>query len=230
MGSGGPSGAAGFVPPGAGLAALRTAAAACTGCELAGPARQTVFSSGSATARMALVGEQPGDVEDQRGQPFVGPAGQLLDTALGELGIDRSEVYVTNAVKHFRFSGGEAGSRRIHQTPDMLHVDACKPWLLAELAIVDPQVVVLLGATAGKALLGPTFRVSRYRGRLIPRAGRPDEPAALQGGWLLATLHPSAVLRADDRTTAYAGFVADLRLAATATSLPPRAVTSPGQA
>ena len=227
-------GAAGFVPAGAGLAALRTAAAGCTGCELAGPATQTVFSAGSASARLAFVGEQPGDVEDRRGLPFVGPAGQLLDRALGDVGIDRSTVYVTNSVKHFRFTGGRTpggstpgvstpsastpsgsgGTRRIHQTPDALHVDACKPWLLAELAVVDPEVVVLLGATAGKALLGPTFRVTRDRGRLIPRAGRRDEPAAVQAGWLLATLHPSAILRADDRDAAYAGFVADLRLAA----------------
>ena len=147
--------------------------------------------------------------------PFVGPAGQLLDRALSDAGIPRSQVYVTNAVKHFRFTGGDGGTRRIHQTPDPSHVDACKPWLLAELAIVDPEVVVLLGATAGKALLGPTFRVGRYRGRLIPRIGRSDEPAAVQGGWLLATVHPSAVLRADDREAAYEGFVTDLRLAAT---------------
>ena len=220
MDGAGPAGAAGFVPPGAGLAGLRAAAAGCNGCELAGPATQTVFSSGAATARIALVGEQPGDVEDRRGTPFVGPAGQLLDRALGEVGIDRSEVYVTNAVKHFRFSAGQDGRRRIHQTPDTLHVDACKPWLLAELAVVDPQVVVLLGATAGKALLGPTFRVGRYRGRLIPRAGRADEPAALQGGWMLATLHPSAVLRADDPEAVFAGFVADLHLAAAAAGGP----------
>jgi uracil-DNA glycosylase len=207
-------GAAGFVPAAASLGGLRTAASGCTGCELAGPATQTVFSAGGAGARLAFVGEQPGDVEDQRGLPFVGPAGQLLDRALGEVGIDRSTVYVTNSVKHFRFSGGTGGTRRIHQTPDTLHVDACKPWLLAELALVDPDVVVLLGATAGKALLGPTFRVTRDRGRLMPRAGRRDEPAALQGGWMLATLHPSAILRADDRDVAYAGFVADLRIAA----------------
>lgn len=210
-------GAAGFVPAGAGLAALRTAALTCAGCALAGPATQTVFSAGPAGARLAVVGEQPGDVEDRRGMPFVGPAGQLLDRALGEVGIDRSTVYVTNTVKHFRFSaGGEGGggTRRIHQTPDTVHIDACKPWLLAELAVVDPDVVVLLGATAGKALLGPTFRVTRDRGRLIPRVARRDEPAALQAGWLLATLHPSAILRADDQDAAYTGFVADLRLAA----------------
>ena len=216
MGGAVPAGAAGFAPAGVGLAGLRVAAAACTGCELAGPATATVFSAGSAKARIAFVGEQPGDVEDRRGQPFVGPAGQLLDRALAEAGIDRFEVYVTNAVKHFRFTGGQGGTRRIHHTPDMWHIDACKPWLLAELAIVDPQVVVLLGASAGKALLGPTFRVGRNRGRLIPRAGRIEEPAAVQGGWLLATLHPSAILRADDRQGSYDRFVADLRLAAAA--------------
>ena len=218
MDGGAPSGAAGLVPAGAGLALLRAAAATCTGCELAGPATRTVFSAGSATARIALVGEQPGDVEDQRGVPFVGPAGQLLDRALTQAGIDRTDVYVTNAVKHFRFTGGDAGTRRIHRTPDISHVDACKPWLLAELAVVDPVVVVLLGATASKALLGPTFKVTRSRGRLIPRAGHLDEAAAVQGGWMLATLHPSAVLRAEDPDTAYSGFVADLRLAAVACS------------
>jgi len=165
---------------------------------------------------VALVGEQPGDVEDRRGAPFVGPAGQLLDRALVEAGFDRSTVYVTNAVKHFRFrtDGPPGRGRRIHMTPDALHVDACKPWLLAELALVDPELVVLLGATAGRALLGPSFRVTRERGRLIPRAGRADEPAAVQSGWFLATLHPSAILRADDQEAAFAGFVADLRVGA----------------
>jgi uracil-DNA glycosylase len=220
-------GATDFVPRGAGLAALRAAATSCTGCDLSGPATQTVFSAGSAGARIAFVGEQPGDVEDQRGLPFVGPAGQLLDRALAEIGIDRGTVYVTNAVKHFRFAQDAPGTRRIHQTPEALHVEACKPWLLAELAIVDPEVVVLLGATAGRALLGPTFRVTRDRGRLMPRAARPDEPAAWHGGWLLATLHPSAILRADDRETAYAGFVADLRLAAAVLSAAPATPVAP---
>jgi uracil-DNA glycosylase len=214
-------GAAGQVPAGAGLEQLRLAAVSCHGCELHAAATQTVFSSGSATARVALVGEQPGDVEDQRGAPFVGPAGQLLDRALAAAGIDRRTVYVTNAVKHFRFRTDGPGRRRIHQTPDDVHVEACKPWLLAELAVVDPEVVVLLGATAGKALLGPSFRVTRDRGRLIPRAGRADEPAALQSGWMLATLHPSAVLRADDPEQAYAGVVADLRVVAAALSRGP---------
>jgi len=121
------TGAAAFVPLGAGLANLRTVAASCTGCELAGPATQTVFSAGSASARLAFVGEQPGDVEDQRGLPFVGPAGQLLDRALGELGIDRRHCYVTNAVKHFRLTQRAPGNRRIHQTPEAHHVEVCKP-------------------------------------------------------------------------------------------------------
>ncbi len=207
-----------FVPEGAGMDALRSAATTCQGCELYRDATQTVFSKGSPLARVALVGEQPGDVEDRRGAPFVGPAGQLLDRALEAAGFDRSTVYVTNAVKHFRFrtDGPPGRSRRIHQTPDAVHVDACKPWLLAELALVDPDVVVLLGATAGRALLGPSFRVTRDRGRLLPRPGRADEPAAVQLGWILATLHPSAILRADDPETAYAGLVADLRVAAQA--------------
>jgi uracil-DNA glycosylase len=209
-------GAAAFVPVGSSLDGLRAAALGCHGCELYADATQTVFSKGSPTARVALVGEQPGDVEDQRGAPFVGPAGQLLDRALDEAGVDRAQTYVTNAVKHFRFRSDGPGTRRIHQTPEAVHVDACKPWLLAELAIVDPEVVVLLGATAGRALLGPSFRVTRERGRLIPRAGRADEPAAVQNGWFLATLHPSAILRADDRETAYAGLVADLRVVAAA--------------
>jgi uracil-DNA glycosylase len=209
-------GAAGQVPAGAGLEQLRAAAAGCRGCELWEAASGTVFSAGPATAALALVGEQPGDVEDRRGAPFVGPAGVLLDRALADAGIERAATYVTNAVKHFRFRTDTPGGRRIHLTPDEVHVQACKPWLLAELAVVDPEVVVLLGATACRSLLGPSFRVTRERGRLLPRPGRLDEPAAIQSGWLIATLHPSAVLRADDREQAYAGFVADLAVAASA--------------
>lgn len=205
-------GAAAFVPAGVGLDGLRAAAVGCRGCELFEGATQTVFSAGSATARIALVGEQPGDVEDRRGLPFVGPAGQLLDRAMTDAGLDRASAYVTNAVKHFRFRS-EAGGRRIHQTPELAHLTACAPWLRAELSIVDPLVVVLLGATAGKALLGPTFRVTAMRGRLVPRAGWADEPAAVRSGWFLATTHPSAVLRADDREAAYAALVSDLRTA-----------------
>jgi DNA polymerase len=173
-----------------------------------------VFSTGSAAARLALVGEQPGDAEDRQGAPFVGPAGQLLDRALGEVGIDRTDCYVTNAVKHFRFT--PTPKRRLHQTPDPEHVAACRPWLAAELAVVDPEVLVCLGATAGKALFGPSFRISRQRGILYPRAPRHDDAALVRAGWMLGTVHPSAVLRADDQEQAYAAFVADLRVAAAA--------------
>ncbi len=205
-------GAQGFVPAGAGLDQLRGAAAGCQGCELHRGATQTVFSSGSATARLAMVGEQPGDAEDRAGAPFVGPAGQLLDRALVEAGIDRADVYVTNAVKHFRFTA--TPRRRLHQTPELAHLTACRPWLVAELAVVDPEVVVCLGATAARALLGADFRVTRQRGMLFPRAARADDPGLVRAGWLMGTVHPSAVLRADDRDAAYAGLVADLRTAA----------------
>nr|CAA9321164.1 MAG: Uracil-DNA glycosylase, putative family 6 [uncultured Nocardioidaceae bacterium] len=198
--------AAPWVPPGAGLDALRAAAADCQGCELHGPATRTVFSAGSALARVVLVGEQPGDMEDRQGVPFVGPAGQLLDRALADAGIDRAQAYVTNAVKHFRFR--ETGRRRLHQTPDLSHMTACRPWLDAELALVEPDVLVCLGATAAKALFGPGFRVTRQRGQLFPRPG--------STGWMMATNHPSAVLRADDRAAAFAALVADLRVAAAA--------------
>jgi DNA polymerase len=207
--------AAPWVPAGAGLEGLRAAARECRGCELYENATQTVFSAGSAAARVAFVGEQPGDQEDRTGEPFVGPAGRLLDKALLDAGIDRSDAYVTNAVKHFRFTQEGPGKRRIHATPGANHIDACKPWLVAELAVVDPEVVVCLGATAARALLGPTFRVSKQRGTLVPRLVRdPGESAAVQNGWLTATVHPSAVLRASDRDSAYAGFVADLRVVA----------------
>lgn len=205
-------GAAGWVPAGAGLHRLRAAAAACQGCELHRDASQTVFSTGSPTARLALVGEQPGDAEDRAGAPFVGPAGRLLDRALVEAGVDRAEVYVTNAVKHFRFTA--TAQRRLHQTPDLAHLVACRPWLAAELAVVDPQVVVCLGATATRALLGPAVRVTRHRGTLFARTARRDDPDLVRSGWLLVTAHPSAVLRADDRDAAYAALVADLRTAA----------------
>ena len=214
-----------WVPPGVGVDGLREAAPACRGCELWEPATQVVFSAGSPTARLALVGEQPGDQEDRAGEPFVGPAGRLLDQALAQAGISRTDTYVTNAVKHFRFSQSGPGKRRIHATPDRLHVEACRPWLTAELGVVDPQVVVLLGATAAKSLLGPSFRVTKSRGQLFPRVvADPTEQAAVQSGWLMATIHPSAVLRAgvgtDDaegaRREALAGLVADLRIAAAA--------------
>jgi len=206
-------GAGRYVPPGAGLAGLRRAAADCQGCDLYADATQTVFSSGSVSARVVFIGEQPGDQEDRQGAPFVGPAGKLLDKALVEAGIERSDAYVTNAVKHFRFTQDGPGKRRIHQTPEAAHMTACRPWLAAELHIIDPEVIVLLGATASKALLGPSFRVTRQRGKLIARPPIDDETAR-KNAWYVATVHPSAVLRANDRDEAYAGLVADLKVAA----------------
>lgn len=216
-------GASAWVPGERSLETLRAAAPACRGCELWEPASQVVFSAGRPTARLVLVGEQPGDQEDRAGEPFVGPAGHLLDKALRDAGIDRAEVYVTNAVKHFHFTQSGAGKRRIHQTPELAHLVACRPWLAAELGVVDPEVVVCLGATAAKALLGKDFRVTKSRGQLFPhRASVDAEPSA----WLMATLHPSAVLRAGTglngeekqaaHDTAYDSLVADLRVAAAA--------------
>jgi uracil-DNA glycosylase family protein len=211
-------GAQHWVPPGADLEALREAARNCRGCELYENATQTVFSKGSPTARVVLVGEQPGDQEDRQGLPFVGPAGRLLDDALADAGIDPADSYVTNAVKHFRFTQAGPGKRRIHQTPDPAHIAACGPWLNAELAILDPEVVVTLGATAGRAMLGPSFRVTKQRGMLIPLPPRLDEEETRHAAFLVATIHPSAVLRADDRDAAYAGLVSDLKVAAEALS------------
>lgn len=193
-----------FLPSDRSLEALRAAAADCRGCPLWEPATQTVFGRGSQGARLALVGEQPGDIEDTRGLPFVGLAGHLLVEALDTAGVDRSEVYVTNAVKHFGFT--VRGKRRIHATPDALVVAACTPWLVAELEAVRPELVVLLGATAAKAVYGPSFRVTQRRGELM------DWPT--DGPRAMATIHPSAVLRSDDRDAALAGLVADLRVAA----------------
>ncbi|RKN49207.1 UdgX family uracil-DNA binding protein [Micromonospora endolithica] len=222
-------GAQEFIPPQADTTAeLREAAAGCRGCELYRDASQTVFGRGDESARVVFVGEQPGDMEDQKGLPFVGPAGRLLRKAVDDAGLDPGQIYLTNAVKHFRFE--LRGKRRIHQTPDRVHIVACRPWLVAEFARLRPEIVVVLGATAAKALLGPTFRVTRQRGELLPwpasaqhpedfrevpvdSAGRAaDAPPAR----LLATIHPSAVLRADDQDTAYDGLVADLTLAARA--------------
>lgn len=207
-------GAQAFVPQSATLEGLREAARSCRGCHLYENATQTVFSAGSATARVVLVGEQPGDQEDRRGEPFVGPAGNLLDRALSDAGIDRTQAYVTNAVKHFKFAAAGPGKRRIHQTPDQQEVVACRPWLMSELAILDPDVIVALGATAGKSLMGSDFRVTRSRGVLLEWPAREAEPAALATRFFLATIHPSAVLRADDREAAYAGLVSDLTVAA----------------
>lgn len=209
-------GAQQWVPPGADLDGLARAAQQCQGCELYADATQTVFGAGSPTARVALVGEQPGDQEDRQGAPFVGPAGKLLDRALEEAGIDRDEAYVTNAVKHFRFARQGNSARRLHKTPDQAHITACRPWLAAELAILDPEVVVALGATAGRALLGPSFRVTKQRGVLLPRPAWEGEDASRKAGFVVATVHPSAVLRADDRDEAYTGLVADLKVVAEA--------------
>jgi uracil-DNA glycosylase len=197
--------AAPFVPETDDLEALRAAAQGCRGCPLHENATQTVFGRGGTDARLMLVGEQPGDVEDQQGLPFVGPAGRLLVEALDDAGVDRSTVYVTNAVKHFKFT--PRGNRRIHATPDTWEVAACRPWLKAEVALVQPELVVLLGATAAKTVYGASFRVTKSRGAVMawPVDGGPQA---------LATIHPSAVLRADDRDAARAGLVADLQVAA----------------
>jgi uracil-DNA glycosylase family protein len=186
---------------------LRAAARACRACDLWRDATQTVFGEGGAGARLMLVGEQPGDVEDRSGEPFVGPAGRILDEALEAAGIPRAEVYVTNIVKHFKWRRAPGGKRRLHQRPDRAEVEACVPWLRAEVARIGPALIVCLGATAAQGLLGSSFRVTRQRGQVLPTALGP--PA-------MATIHPSAVLRAPDseaRATALAGLIADLRTA-----------------
>jgi DNA polymerase len=202
------------VPSTTSLSRLAESAADCRGCELYANATQTVFGAGPKTARVLLVGEQPGDVEDRRGEPFVGPAGKLLDRALVDAGLDRNDVYLTNAVKHFRWKS-TGGKRRIHEKPDAGHITACRPWLAAELLAVRPEVVVVLGATAAAAVFGPAFRLTQHRGQ---RLDWPlDGPLGAEGAsvdYALTTLHPSAVLRAgDNRAAMYDGFVADLRLA-----------------
>jgi DNA polymerase len=204
--------AADWVPEDAGIADLRAAATECRGCELWEPATQVVFSAGNPRAKIVLVGEQPGDAEDQRGIPFVGPAGRLLQRALDDAGAAREDLYVTNAVKHFRFKA--QGKRRIHATPDASHIAACKPWLVAELRQVAPQLVVCLGATAAKALLGNDFRVTKQRGAVLER----DTSLGLRR--FLATVHPSSILRVPDpdRDQAYAGLVEDLKVAVAACS------------
>jgi len=213
------SGAEHFVPADASeLDQLRAAAARCRGCHLYRDATQTVFGRGTADARVVMVGEQPGDVEDVHGLPFVGPAGRVLRRAVDDAELDPAHLYITNAVKHFKFKS--TGTRRLHQTPELVEIRACHPWLVAEFALLRPEVVVVLGATAAKALLGPSFRVTRSRGEVLPwpdSAQRPQDfpehPAKL-----VATIHPSAVLRADDRDAAYEGLVADLKVAARALS------------
>jgi uracil-DNA glycosylase family protein len=197
-----------FVPDTTSLRALRSAAAECRGCHLHAPATQTVFGEGPRKARVMLVGEMPGDREDREGHPFVGPAGRELDEALDDAGIDRGELYVTNVVKHFKFE--ERGKRRIHQTPKRWEVQACMPWLRSELAAVRPEVLVLLGATAGKALLGSGFKLGEARG-----ASLESDLAPL----VTATAHPSAILRMPDhdaRERARADLRSDLAMVAEA--------------
>ena len=196
-----PGAAAAWVPAAPTLPKLRDAAAGCQACHLWQRGTQTVFGEGAKGAALMLVGEQPGDQEDVAGRPFVGPAGRLLDGALAEAEIDRASVYVTNVVKHFKWE--PRGKRRIHAKPNWAEMMACKPWLDAELAVVQPRVLVCLGATAAQALLGRQFRVSRQRGELV------ESPLA---PYVTATIHPSAILRSrDDREAELAAFVADLR-------------------
>jgi DNA polymerase len=197
--------AAPLVPGAASLPKLREAAAGCTACDLYETGTQTVFGEGKRSAEVMFVGEQPGDQEDRAGKPFVGPAGKLLDEALDDAGIDRSAVYVTNVVKHFKWQG--RGKRRIHQKPNWSEIAACRPWLDAELAVVQPRVLVCLGATAAQALLGREFRVTRDRGRPV------ESDLAEQ---VLATVHPSSILRGDPETREqeYAALVDDLKAVA----------------
>ena len=202
------TGAESFVPPGATLDELRAAGARCQGCELHRHATQMVFGRGPADARIVLVGEQPGDREDLEGAPFVGPAGEVLDRALAEVGIERQRVYVTNAVKHFSFV--QRGTRRIHQTPRASELAACRPWLEAELELIRPAILGALGATAARAIFGPGFRLLRQRGQFIATRWSPRT---------IATLHPSAVLRGQDeaeQARLYAMLRDDLRLVAAA--------------
>jgi uracil-DNA glycosylase family protein len=188
------------------ITALRKLAKGCRACGLWARATQTVFGEGPTNARVLIVGEQPGNSEDLEGAPFVGSAGRLLDRALVDAGIDRESVYVTNAVKHFKWRRARTGKKRIHDKPNRGEVSACKPWLEAEVGRIGPELIVCLGATAAQAMLGPDFRVTRQHGEVVDS----------ELGSVLATIHPSAVLRAPDdaRDETYDGLVADLRAAA----------------
>jgi DNA polymerase len=208
------SSAADFLPSSRSLKALEQAAETCRGCELYKDATQVVFGRGRKSAELMLVGEQPGDKEDREGEPFVGPAGRLLDRALEEAGIDRTEAYVTNAVKHFKWR--PQGKRRLHQTPRAGEIEACKPWLAAEVEAVEPQALLAMGATAARSLFGPKVKVTKDRGRPLES---PLAPVAA------VTIHPSAILRLrdhDEREAELAGFVADLEAMATALQGAPR--------
>ena len=216
-----------FVPESRDLDVLREASRGCQGCDLYKHATQTVFGDGAPRANLVIVGEQPGDQEDRAGRPFVGPSGRLLDDALAEAGIARERAYVTNAVKHFKFE--ERGKRRIHSKPNRTEIKACRPWLTAELRALRPDVVVLLGATAVGSLLGPDARVTQLRGQLLESEWAPC---------VLATVHPSSILRVpdpDQRRQAFEAFVADLRVAAQAletiaAEAPPSRQSRPGHA
>jgi uracil-DNA glycosylase len=205
-----PNDATPFLPERRSLKALREAAEHCRGCHLWRGATQTVFGEGRKSSRLMLVGEQPGDVEDRKGRPFVGPASRELDRGLEAAGIDRSDAYLTNVVKHFKFE--ERGRRRIHQTPKRFEVDACRPWLDEELRVVRPEALVVLGATAAKALFGSSFRVTQHRGELLD-----SELAPI----VSATIHPSSILRQPDeasRAREREAFAKDLRVVAQALS------------
>ena len=200
--------AARFIPPRPSLTSLREAARGCTACHLYKLGTQTVFGEGARRAAVMFVGEQPGNEEDLSGHPFVGPAGRLLDKALAEAKIDRSQAYVTNVVKHFKWE--PRGKKRIHSKPDALEITACRPWLEAEIAVVKPEVLVCLGATAAQALLGPKFRVTKQRGEFFASPLAPK---------VTATVHPSSILRAPDdeaRRLETARFIADLKKVAAA--------------
>ena len=211
-----PNDARPFLPEQSTLEALRTAAADCRGCHLWRPATQTVFGEGLKRSRVMLVGEQPGDKEDRAGRPFVGPAGKELDRGLEAAGIPRDEAYLTNVVKHFKFE--ERGNRRIHQTPKRFEVEACKPWFAEELRVVAPEALIVLGATAAKALLGSSFRVTAHRGELLDFELAPI---------VAATIHPSAILRQRDDESRYrerTAFAEDLRVVGRALGLAANAV------
>jgi len=204
-----------FLPERMRLSDLRRAARTCRGCDLYESATQVVFGAGLVKSRMMLVGEQPGDVEDRRGEPFVGPAGQVLDRALEAAQIDRSDVYVTNAVKHFRWKATESTARRLHATPTARQVAACRPWLTGELQAVRPNALVALGSVASQSLFGAGFRLTQHRGELLPwpPPTGPFADSQQSVDIVVATIHPSAVLRADDRSRreAFDGLVRDLR-------------------
>jgi DNA polymerase len=205
-------GAEHYLPDRRSITALRKAAATCRGCDLYKPAGQTVFGAGPVKARMMLIGEQPGDQEDRVGRPFVGPAGRILDRVMDDVGLDRQAVYLTNVVKHFAFTRAERGKRRLHRTPNHTEIVACRPWWEAEIAAVRPALLVCLGAVAAKAMFGPSFRVTQEHGQLL----NPPELISHSVAAVLATVHPSAVLRADDRQAVYAGLRDDMQAAADA--------------